>query len=209
MINDNLNQMDPPIIGEGDLKSSAVAIALTENDEVILEVRSETIGHQPGDICLPGGGLEEGETPEQAAVRELMEELHIGRDQIEVMAPSSIFVTGSLKIYSFLCRVSGYIGSFQREEVAEILKVPVSFFLETEPEIHEVIWKPQMGEDFPFEKIHGGRNYGWREHISRIRFYEYEGHVIWGITARIMEAFAGQIRNSDRKDAPVNHKKDS
>ncbi len=203
MANDILNQIDPPIIGEGNLKSSAVAIALTENDEVILEVRSETIGHQPGDICLPGGGLEEGETPEQAAVRELMEELLINRDQIEVMAPSSIFVTGSLKIHSFLCRVSGYTGSFQREEVAEILKVPVSFFLETEPEIHEVIWKPQMGEDFPFEKIHGGRNYGWREHKSRIRFYEYEGHVIWGITARIMEAFAGQIRNSNKNDAYI------
>ena len=79
MVKDILNQIDTPIIGEGDLKSSAVAIVLTENDEVILEALSETIGHQPGDICLPGGGLEDGETPEQAAARELMEELQIVR----------------------------------------------------------------------------------------------------------------------------------
>ena len=187
-----LPQTVPPIIGEGDLRSSAVAIALTENDEIIFEVRSETVGHQPGDICLPGGRLEKDETPIQAVVREMTEELCIAEKQIEVIAPSSIFVTGTQKIHSFLCRVTGYSGSFQRDEVAQILQVPVSFFFETSPEIHEVLWKPEMGEDFPFEKIHGGRNYGWREHKSRIRFYEYEGHVIWGITARIMEEFSQQ-----------------
>ena len=63
----------PSIIGEGDMKRSAVAIALTEEDDVIFEIRSERITHQPGDICLPGGGLEKDETPVQAAVREMME----------------------------------------------------------------------------------------------------------------------------------------
>ena len=190
---DNTNLTLPPIIGEGDLKYSAVAIALTENDEVIFEKRSEMIGHQPGDICLPGGGVEKDETPVQAAVRELIEELRIGREQIEVLAPSSIFVTGMQVIHSFLCRVTGYTGSFQEKEVSKILRVPVSFFIEARPEIHEVVWKPVTGDDFPFEKIHGGKNYGWREHKSRVRFYEYEGHVIWGITARIMEEFSKQI----------------
>lgn len=188
------SQSSPPIIGEGDLRRSAVAIALTEEEDVIFEIRSERIRHQPGDICLPGGGLEKDETPVQAAVRELMEELEIGREQIRVLAPSSIFVTGLQEIHSYVCRVTGYCDTFQQEEVAEILRVPLSFFLANRPEIHEVVWKPEMGEDFPFDKIHGGRNYGWREHKSRIRFYEYEGHVIWGITARIMEEFARQVR---------------
>ena len=188
-----IRQASASLIGEGNLKRSAVAIALTEDDEVLFEVRSKKITHQPGDICLPGGGLEEGELPVQAAVREMMEELCIDRDQIEVIAPSSIFVTGTQEIHSFLCRVTGYSGSFQEDEVARILRVPVTFFLKTRPEIHEVVWKPEMREDFPFDKIHGGRNYGWREHKSMIRFYEYEGHVIWGITARIMEEFSRQI----------------
>ena len=69
----------------------------------------------------------------------------------------------------------------------------IIFFLETTPEIYEVIRKPELGDDFPFDKIHGGKNYGWREHKSKIRFYEYDGHGIWGITARIMEEFSHQI----------------
>lgn len=189
-----LKNRTPQIISEGDLTRSAVVIALTDNDEVILEVRSGKITHQPGDICLPGGKVEDGETPEQAAVRELKEELLIESSQIHMIAPLSIFVTGMLEIHSFLCRVSGYHDTFQKDEVESILRVPLGFILSTEPEIHKVEWHPDLKEDFPFEKIHGGRSYVWRKHLSKIRFYEYEGNVIWGITARIMEAFARQIK---------------
>lgn len=189
-----LKNRTPQIISEGDLTRSAVMIALTDNDEVILEVRSGKITHQPGDICLPGGKVEDGETPEQAAVRELKEELLIDSSQIHMIAPLSIFVTGMLEIHCFLCRVSGYHDTFQKDEVESILRVPLGFILSTEPEIHKVEWHPDLKEDFPFEKIHGGRSYVWRKHLSKIRFYEYEGNVIWGITARIMEAFARQIK---------------
>jgi len=186
-----------PIIGESDLKRSAVAIALTENEEVVFEVRSETIAHQPGDICLPGGGVEREETPEEAVVRELSEELRVNKDQVQAVVPFSVFVTGMQEIHCFVCRIYGYQGTFQAEEVARILQVPLSFFLETSPEIHEVVWKPEMDEDFPFERIHGGRDYGWRDHRSRIRFYEYGENTIWGITARIMEAFSQQIKGKE------------
>ena len=40
-----------------------------------------------------------------------------------------------------------------------------------------------------FEKIHGGKNYGWRPRKSRIRFYEYRGRVIWGLTAKMKESY--------------------
>ena len=43
MNNDLLKQVKHKIIGEGLLKRSAVAIALTEKDDIILEIRSERL----------------------------------------------------------------------------------------------------------------------------------------------------------------------
>ena len=73
--------------------------------------------------------------------------------------------------------------------------VPLSFFENTPAKVYEVDWKPVFPEDFPFDKIYGGRNYGWRPRKSRIRFYEYENRVIWGMTARIIENFVHLTRN--------------
>lgn len=180
----------PLLISESDLTKNAVAIALTEDDEVIFEVRSKTISHQPGDICLPGGRVEQGENPSQTVIREIMEELLIDQSQIEMVAPVSIFVTGGLEIHAFLCRVYNYKNTFQPDEVASILHIPLSFFLGTKPEIYEVSLKPVLPDNFPYDRIYGGRNYMWREKVSKIRFYDYCGFTVWGITARIMEAFA-------------------
>ena len=57
----------------GQYKKSAVMILLCEDKgktNVIFEVRSLNLRHQPGDICLPGGKLEKGESPEKASIRE-------------------------------------------------------------------------------------------------------------------------------------------
>ena len=179
----------PLLISENDLIQNAVAIALTEDDEVIFEVRSKTVTRQPGDICLPGGRIEGKESPELAIVREITEELVVNHSQIELIRPVSIFVTGSVEIHVFLCRLYDYKDTYQPDEVSQILHVPISFFIRTKPEIYEVNWKPILPDNFPYDRIYKGRNYEWREKKSRIRFYEYEGQTIWGITARIMEAF--------------------
>ena len=60
----------PAVIGEHSIRNSAVMIPVLETPEglhLLFEVRSEKLEHQPGDICFPGGGIEEGETPEEAA----------------------------------------------------------------------------------------------------------------------------------------------
>ena len=177
-----------PIISEGNLRRSSVAIILTEEKEIVLEKRAANLPYQPGDICLPGGGVEEGETPEEAVIREVREELLV--EKVEIVSPVSIFVSGLQEIHVFLCKVWGYTGSFQNIEVQEILKVPLNFFRGTKPEIHEIGWKPVFDENFPYERIYGGKNYKWRERKSQVRFYQYGEYVIWGITARILEDFA-------------------
>ena len=53
-------------------------------------------------------------------------------------------------------------------------------------------------EDFPFDRIRGGRDYPWRKARRAIYFYSYEGREIWGMTARIMKAFVRILRNLEK-----------
>lgn len=44
--------------------------------------------------------------------------------------------------------------------MTKVFLAPVSFFENTVAKVYEVDRKPVFLEDFPFDKIHGGRNYG-------------------------------------------------
>ena len=178
------------IISESNQKHYAIAIPFIDDENLLFQVRSDKLNHQPGDICFPGGAVEIGETPEEAVIRELSEELLLSREQINLQEETSLLVSDSAIIHCFPCHISDYDGSFNQEEVAEVFLAPISFFETTPAKVYTVDWEPVFPSDFPFDKIHGGRNYGWRPRKSRIRFYEYEGRVIWGMTARILENYA-------------------
>ena len=177
------------IISESDLRHYAVAIPFIDEANLLFEVRSENISHQPGDICFPGGAVENGENPKEAVMRELMEELLVHKDQIELEEENFILVSSETIIHCFPCHIRNYEDGYSPEEVKEVFCVPLTFLKNTSAKVYEVNWNPVFPDDFPFEKIYGGRNYGWRPQKSRIRFYEYQGRVIWGMTARIIEGF--------------------
>ena len=183
------------IISESNQKHYAIAIPFVDAEHLLFQVRSDKLDRQPGDICFPGGAVEIGETPEEAVIRELSEELLLSKEQIELQEETSLLVSDSAIIHCFPCHISDYDGSFSREEVAEVFLAPLSFFENTPAKVYEVDWKPVFPEDFPFDKIYGGRNYECRPTKSRIRFYEYEGRVIWGMTARIIENFVYSTRS--------------
>ena len=93
-------------------------------------------------------------------------------------------------MYSFAVEVTEYQNTFSQAEVDEVFTVPLEFFLHTEPECYLTRAKVEPGEDFPYELICGGRDYQWRSRKEEVCFYQYEGHVIWGLTAKMMRAFA-------------------
>ena len=182
----------PKLIGEDRFFKAAVCIALLENGDdydILFEVRSSQIPDQPGDVCLPGGAVEPGESYEQAAVRETCEELLIRPEQVRIIGPSDILHIRNTIIYPYVGILSDYQDSFSKAEVEEVFRVPLNFVRETVPEKYMVEAMAQPEENFPFDLIQGGRNYKWRVMKTEELFYQYEGHVIWGLTARMINAF--------------------
>lgn len=180
------------IIGEGHYKRYAVlAPIIKENDNIYLlfEKRSAALNHQPGEICFPGGKQEENESLEECAVRETVEELCIDSGQIKILGPGDIFVSPfNLIIYPYIGIISGYQGTFSTQEVAEIIKIPLEFFQNNEPEKYRNALINQPEENFPYDKIPGGDRYPWAKGSYDILFYHYKEHIIWGLTARIVQS---------------------
>lgn len=175
------------------LRYFAIMPLLTEIDgalHFILNKRAAGV-NQPGDICFPGGHQEKGESLLETALRETEEEIGIAREKIQVLGKSDFMLT----IYRGMIQpFLGYIPHeiFQEAkpnpaEVEEIFTVPLQFFLETEPEKHDTIWQVAESPDFPYEKIEGGKNYPFSKGKTTQLFYEYEGHIIWGFTAQVIQ----------------------
>ena len=183
----------PQIMDFDKLKKYAVAIVLAETEEgtkIVFEERAHALKHQPGDVCLPGGRVEDGESPKEAVVREICEELKVSKTQIEMLGAFDIYLTGKGGvIYPFVVKLNDYEGSFSKDEVEEIFMVPIEYFRNNEPEEIYVTAKETPGDDFPFDRIYGGKKYPWREYRRRILFYQYEKWTIWGMTGKIVEAF--------------------
>ncbi|MCR4673254.1 MAG: NUDIX domain-containing protein [Lachnospiraceae bacterium] len=170
----------------GKVRCSSIMMCLIDTEDgpqVLFEKRSSNV-HQPGDISFPGGGRENGETPEENAVRETMEELLVDRSQIDVIACLGTFTRMlNVRLDLFLCELKDYDMTFEPEEVEEVFTVPLEFFLETEPQVYNTVAEVRPEEDFPFGDIVGGRNYRWARSRDKVYFYYYKDRVIWGLTA--------------------------
>lgn len=188
-----LTEHQPSLIGLEQCRQAAVLIPLLETPDgvqIVLEQRSPKLKHQPRDICLPGGAIEAGETPRQAAVREACEELLLRPEQIQVLGLMDVLHTNTLMLYPYAAKLTDYDMTYSAAEVERVFCVPLSFFQTQKPEQYRITLPVHPPEDFPLSRIVGGKQYQWRERREDIIFYQYQDWTIWGITAKILQAFA-------------------
>jgi 8-oxo-dGTP pyrophosphatase MutT (NUDIX family) len=72
-------------------------VDVDQRAHIVLTVRAGTLGRHSGQVSLPGGGVEPGETFEQAALREAHEEIALSLDEVRVLGgltPLDIPVSG-------------------------------------------------------------------------------------------------------------------
>lgn len=191
------------IFGFVDLEPYAVLVPLIETKEgvaLLFEVRSKTLRRQPGEISFPGGKIEPGDpSPAFAAIRETAEELGIEREQIEIWSKLGILVP------PYQIAVHVYIGNIQKDitfqpnasEVETLFTVPITHLLHHPPEIYGMRVGLLPEDNFPYEHITGGRAYPFRQRVVPEYFYFYQGHVIWGMTARIVHQFLRLLQKTN------------
>lgn len=177
--------------GIQDMKASyGVLVPLVERPEglcLLYEVRADTLGRQPGEVCFPGGRVEAGETPSDCALRETWEELGIPQAAVELIAPLDLLThQGGFVIHPFLGVVDPAAAVCPSPaEVKEVFTVPVNWLLAHPPAVYSYDLVPQVGEDFPYERVGFPRGYRWRGGKVTVPIYDWPEHPIWGLTGRI------------------------
>ncbi len=174
------------------------------NLSLLYQVRSENLTTQPGEISFPGGRVEKGETPSQAAIRETIEELGISIKNIKPLGKLDFLVTPyNFAIYPYLGQlidvsVEDINNNDNLNEIKKVFTVPLNFLINNQPEEYKinVRTKPKENSDFPFHLIKDGHNYQWREGDYSVLFYRYQDKIIWGFTALFTYNFVENFRET-------------
>lgn len=86
-----------------------------------------------------GGGIDDGETAEEAAIREVIEELDIQQEQIELLGEIDYLVFGRSTIRCFVGRLHLDWQTLQpNDEVARFFTVPLETLLKTSPVYYQL-----------------------------------------------------------------------
>ncbi|MDZ4051700.1 MAG: CoA pyrophosphatase [Phenylobacterium sp.] len=127
---------DPPAA----LTPASVLVGLVEREgaySVILTRRADTLRRHTGQIALPGGRRDPGETPWRTALREAHEEVGLHPDYVMLAGLSSPYVTGTgfliTPVVGFVRE--GFSLTANPAEVADIFETPFGFLMD--PANHE------------------------------------------------------------------------
>jgi 8-oxo-dGTP pyrophosphatase MutT (NUDIX family) len=161
------------------LTPAAVLVGLVEREaglSVILTRRADSLRRHTGQIALPGGRCEPGETSWGAAVREAHEEIGLAPALVSVAGLSTPYRTGT---GYFVTPVVGFVdAAFEAapnpQEVAEVFETPFGFLMD-----------PANHEQREMQTADGLRR----------RFYAmtWEDRVIWGATAGMLRALYDRL----------------
>ena len=156
---------------------AAVLIPLLDEEgtsKILFTKRTNRVEHHKGQISFPGGSVDEEDVSfEETALREAHEEIGLRREDVEILGriDDTLTLVSGFVVHPFV----GFVAepddfAVSRAEVKRIIKVPLYIF---HPENTQY-----QRDSVEYE----GTTY-------RAIAYEYNGDVIWGATARMMENF--------------------
>ena len=153
---------------------AAVLVPLIERPEglsVLLTLRTSHLRSHAGQIALPGGRTDPGETPWETALREAWEEVGLDPKLVDVAGLSEPFWTRTGYV---ITPVVGFVSPAltvtpNPDEVAEVFEVPFAFLMDAAN--HQA-----MERVFP-------------DGVTRVVWaMPYQDRHIWGVTANLLKA---------------------
>lgn len=187
----------PRLITDETCREGAVCIPFIEKEDglhILFELRPGTLRENAGDICFPGGMVEKGESPKEAALRELREELLLKEEDITYIGEGDVFHNLAVTVHSYIVKLNRYPGSFNRDEVEKVFTVPLEALLTLKEESYPMEWRAEVPDSFPFERISSGREHRFRHQKYRQFFYPSPEGWIWGITGKLLWACLHTLR---------------
>lgn len=164
----------------GKPRESAVLLLLYPRDgqtTLVLTLRRHDLNAHAGQVSLPGGRLEPGETPAEAALREAHEEVGIHPSRVRLLGTlASLYIPPSdFEVHPFVgWHEQPAVFAPQPGEVAELLEVPLLSLLDVSTR-REEIWNRRGLE-------------------LQVPFFGVGRHKVWGATAMILSEFLERLR---------------
>lgn len=156
------------------LTPAAVLVGLVERDAgltVILTRRSDTLRSHTGQVALPGGRRDPGETAWETALREAEEEVGLDPAYVDLVGLMTPYRTGTNYLITPVVGFvrPGFTLTANPDEVADIFETPFGFLMD-----------PSNYEERELQTPDG---------VTR-RFYAatHEDRYIWGVTAYLLRS---------------------
>lgn len=161
----------PGALPEGLREAAALLLVWSENGDpnVLLTVRSPDLPSHRGQVSLPGGAVDPGETLEEAARREAREEVALDAPDLRILgrlSPLHIPVSG-FALYPIVASLDALPAlTPSPREVARILSVPLEALADPGRVVVET-WERDG-------------------HAYRVPLFRVAGETVWGATAMVL-----------------------
>ncbi len=175
-------------------RQAAVAVALFYDPDqgflLPLTRRPHMLRHHGGQICFPGGRIELGETPTQAALREFEEELGLPPDLVNICGqlPKQYVYASDNEVTPVVCMLRKPESDWIPDpgEVDEVIHLPLTAILEDADVMP--IWQQRAVRSAVQPQLE----------VAQVRFqvpaFRYRDQRIWGATAVILDQLAQCLR---------------
>ena len=173
---------DPLKFPDGARDGAALLLVYPHDDTLhfTLTVRGTGLRNHTGQVSLPGGRVDEGETFEQAALRETEEEIGVDPRSVEVLGPlTPLHIPISGYILHPVVGFATMRPAFQRAEweVARIIEAPVSMLSDARVVKREMRTRSVNGQSIEVD----------------VPFYDIDGEKVWGATAMVLAEFGAML----------------